>query len=71
MDELNEAYKEVSLNIENLEKTTTEKYTTKINQWEQNYLELKTKIEELLPGARSAGLVHAFKEKIDDEESEN
>ena len=42
VDELNEAYKEVSLNIENLEKATTEKYTTKINQWEQNYLELKT-----------------------------
>ena len=70
VDELNEAYKEVKLNIENLEKTTTEKYTTKINQWEQNYLELKTKIEELLPGAMSAGLAHAFKEKIDDEKSE-
>lgn len=32
VDELNEAYKEVKLNIENLEKTTTEKYTTKIKR---------------------------------------
>jgi hypothetical protein len=70
VDELNDAYNDLQIQLKSLETSTKENYHDSIQKWNVEYAELKDKIEKLLPGAMSAGLAYAFIDKGEQEQKE-
>lgn len=70
IDELNIAYDDLSTKLKTLEQETKLKHDNLIQEWDDKYIKLQSKIEGLLPGAMSTGLAHAYKDKREMEEKE-
>ena len=68
-DQLNRSYTELVKKIQTIEKDSESKYNSYLEEWNNSFIGLKEAIEELLPGATSAGLSTAYKEKQEAEES--
>lgn len=66
--ELDETYEALKMNMAELEKSTQQKYDKNIENWESQYGAIKDRVESLLPGAMSAGLAEAYKNKREAEE---
>ena len=69
-NELDETYETLKTNMSELEKSTRQKYEKNIEYWQGQYEIIKDKVEALLPGAMSAGLAQAYKDKRYTEETE-
>lgn len=61
--QLDSTYDNLKTKMETLEKETKQNFTNTINEWSGQYNALKESVENLLPGAMSAGLAEAYKDK--------
>lgn len=61
--QLDSTYDDLKTKMETLEKETKQNFTNTINEWSGQYNALKESVENLLPGAMSAGLAEAYKDK--------
>ena len=61
--QLDSTYDNLKAKMETLEKETKQNFANTINEWSSQYDALKESVENLLPGAMSAGLAEAYKDK--------
>lgn len=66
--QLDATYDNLKSRMEILERETKQNFTNAINDWTGQYSALKDRVEDLLPGAMSAGLAEAYKTKREAEE---
>lgn len=67
-ERLDTTYDKLTVQLDELEKNTKKNYADTINGWSVQYNSLKDQVENLLPGAMSAGLAEAYKNKRETEE---
>lgn len=67
-DKLEKSYNDLITKISNLEKSSETKYNSYLTNWNKSFESLKKNIEDLLPGATSAGLASAYESKKEQEE---